>query len=271
MSSLSPSKSEPDTLTTQEIIEYLQQQAEHLGEVGFTLNFPDPHTLGQPVERLYPSFATSEFMAGQPASTADQDEMIFEAMKVADRTMVQIDERAVRLRDPRNKPGMLAAEQEVDRQLVAASFTSKYLRETGLRKKCGDLLEMKMPPQPANFIAVTIRVPGVATKKRDMLSCHLPLKAAIEDVHQMLETLVAEEVAVVTGYMDRKERPAIRRGPSGWKYQLIPRKQKRSAINASRKLDSDDDYRGLINALTKGKPKMDAVLTKVRTDLDDSL
>ena len=251
-------------LTKAEVQKFLEQQAFHLGELGFASNFTEFKDVCALWERKLEGAASEQSTEPMMTETDGEGRAVHEAMTSVQSTLLQLKERNRLLEDPRNKAVISEAEAEIDQLLFDAGKTKGYVTSSQLRRKVVDVMEIPCPRVAANFTNMLVHVPGTEPSKNDILEINMPLRSAIEDVYHMLDEFVRAQVSYVTGFVSPDDGdPFSGRESSGWKYQLVTRSRRKVLGTASIKLDTDSDYCDLIRKITTGPKPPVAILTNV--------
>ena len=232
-------------LTMRDIILWQQEQAQRLGELGFTMNFPDPSAMF----KLFPVEPLSEHEL-----PAEDEATLAATMQETHRAIVQLHRRKIIM----DGAGPLLAKTEMDvtQRLLAAGVPEQDLQCKNLRQKIVQLVELKEPPPKANFVSVLVEVTSVTRGQSHMLELNLPLKASVVEVYALLDEVVKALLL--------EKRLAYEKGGT-WKYQLVDRTQPRLLLEKSRPLESDLDYDMMLRQVSKpgnGKAPV-PVLTQV--------
>ena len=257
-------------LTKQDVIEYLRQQAWHLGEFGLSCNFIDMNDIVKGWER---SVATSGVVPptvslailGSLDEEMGEEKAVQDAMNLHHKVLGQMQFRQKLLNDPRNRSAVEAAEKEIDQKLRAAGVPEDYIKKTILRKKVAELINLSNPQAKANYTTMLMCVPAEASSRTDLVQINMPLKADIEDVNKMLDSFLNAQIFHQTGYVPAKDAGWSPQISSGWKYQIVGSDRK-VANRKSIKLDTDQAYKDLITRLSIGKTQPGSIwpiLTKV--------
>lgn len=235
-------------LTARDIIGFQADQAFRLGEVGFTTNFPKPedifkpHTLNTPIE-----------------DDTNNDAAVVTAMQATHNTLRQLHQRQVLMET--NKSLLAHTETEVDRRILAAGKSKRYVAAQSLRKKVVDLMELKEPKLEPNFVTVWVKLDSMKVVK-DMIQVNLPITVSIAEVFHLLDDIVESELANAGGKtVDNDAAP--REKPGHWRYQLIGRNLSMVVNNASIRLETTGDYRRMIAVVTSGDRAPIAALARV--------
>ena len=232
-------------LTMRDVILWQKEQAQHLGELGFTMNFPDPSTIFKPITIN----ASSE-----DELEAEDDAALMAAMQENHRAIVQLNQRKIIM----DGAGPLLAKTEiyVTRKLLDAGVPEQELQNKGLRQKIVQLVELEEPPPKANFVGVVVSVASTTKGRSHVLEVNLPLKADVKEIYALLDEVVKALLS---------EKGLSYEGGGTWKYQLIDQRQSRLLMDKSLPIKSDLDYNKMLQQVSKvsdGKAHV-AVLTQV--------
>ena len=232
-------------LTMRDVILWQQEQAQYLGELGFTTNFPDPSTIFKPITIN----ASSE-----DELPAEDDAALMAAMQETHRASIQLHRRKIIM----DGAGPLLAKTEmyVTHKLLAAGVPEQELQNKGLRQKIVQLVELKEPPPKANFVGVLVRVASTTEGRSHVLEVNLPLKAYVDEIYGLLDEVVKALLS---------EKGLSYEGGGTWKYQLIDHSQSRPLMDKSLPIKTDLDYNKMlqqVSGVSDGKAPV-AVLTQV--------
>lgn len=232
------------TLDMQDIISWHYEQAQRLGEVGLTTNFPDPSD-------FFKSSTTSP--SPDPELPAEDGAAIVAAMQDTHKAIIQVQQRKV-LMDAAG-PLVASTEKHVNQKLLAAGVPEQELPGKSLRQKIVQLVELEEPPPKANFASVLVHVNSTTKGQSHMLEVNLPLKACVAEVYALLDE-------VVIGLLSEKGFSYERGG--AWKYQLLDQNQQ-LLMTKSLPLETDLDYTMMLEqVLSSGDGKAPVpVLTQV--------
>ena len=232
-------------LTMRDIILWQQEQARGRGELGFTMNFPDPSEIFKP----FTINASSEDQL-----PAEDDAALVTATQETHRAIVQLHQRKI-IMDGAG-PLMAKTEMEVDKKLLAAGVPREELLNKDLRQKIVQLVELKHPPPKENFAAVLVSVASITGGRSHVLEVNLPLEACVGEIYALLDEVVKALLS---------EKGFSYEGKGAWKYQLINRSQSRLLMEKSRPVKTDSDYKMMLQRVSKlsdGHAPM-AILTQV--------
>ena len=242
-------------LTPKEVIGYLKEQAYELGEYGSTNNFPDPRNTFRPVLSNSNSFEVPGLI-----DSADEGVLL-----PTDQELIASIEQQDRMRalgHPKNRSAIAAAEAEIDADLAEMGKSHRFISSMKgkPRQKLVALLNLRDPPPPKNYVEVLVYVPGLGIP-RDTFSAVLPMKGDLDDLSLLEDRLTT----VLAGSLCGAQAKLIPGTDEIWKYQLLPQYAKKIISDASKKLETDGDYRKMVEETTRGKDAPRAVLTKVYT------
>lgn len=244
------SQSKPDIqgarcLNMRDIILWQQEQAQRLGEVGLTTNFPDPAEIFKPF-----TINTSS----EPEPVAEDDATLVAINQETHRAIMQV--RQCKILMDQAGPLLASTEANVTQRLLAAGVPKQDLPDKSLRQKIVQLVELNKPPPKANFVAVSVIVGSNTEGESHMLDVNLPLKADVAEVHVLLDEAV-KALLSAKGF-------SYEQGGT-WKYQLIDQNRSQVLMDKSLPLETDLDYKMMLQQVLKsddGKVPM-AVLTQV--------
>ena len=232
-------------LDMRDVILWQQEQAQRLGEVGLTTNFPDPADIFRPFT-INPS--------SEPEPPAEDRAAVVGSMQETHRAIMQVRQRKI-LMDQAG-PLLASTEKNVDQKLLAAGVPEQELPHKSLRQKIVQLVEFKEPPPKANFVAVSVVVSSNTEGRSHVLEVNLPLKADVAEVHALLDE-------VVKALLSEKGLCYERGG--AWIYQLVDHSHSQVLMDKSLPLETDLDYKTMLQQVSKvgdGKVPI-AVLTQV--------
>ena len=228
-----------------DVVLWQEEQAQRLGELGFTTNFPDPLDIFKPFT-INPS--------SEPELPAEDGAAIVAAMQETHRAIMQVHQRKL-LMDAAG-PLLASTEIDVNQKLLAAGVAEQELPYKSLRQKIVQLAELKETPPEANFAAVVVHVASTAKEGSHFLEVNLPLTACVVEVYMLLDE-------VVKALLSEKGFSYERGG--AWKYQLVDQSQSQLLMNKSLPLKTDLDYTLMLRQVARvddGKGPV-AVLTQV--------
>ena len=232
-------------LTMRDVILWQQEQAQRQGELGFTMNFPDPSDIFKP------------FIIGTSSELelpAEDNATILAAMQETHKAIIQLHQRKIII--GRARPLIAKTEQAINQKLLAAGIPKQELANKSLRQKIVQLVELKEPPPKANFAAVLVNVASNVKGRSHILEVNLPLKACVAEVYALLDEVVKALLS---------EKGLSYEGEGVWQYQLIDETQSQMLMNESLPLETDLDYESMLQQVLKvsnGKAPV-AVLTQV--------
>lgn len=232
------------TLGMRDVIMWQQEQAQRLGEIGFTKNFPDPSDIFKPFT-LTPS---------EHELPAEDRGAIVAAMRETHRAIMQVQQRKMIM--DRAGPLLASTEMNVDQKLLAAGVPEQALSNKNLRQKIVQLVELKEPPPKKNFVAVLVNVTSTTKGQSHILNISLPLKASVAEVYALLDE-------IIKALLSEKALSYERGG--AWKYQLVDQSHTQLLMNKSLPLETDLNYTLMlqqVSTLSDGKAPV-AVLTDV--------
>ena len=225
-----------------------------LGEVGFHTNFPNPSELFKPFK-----FSTESSGEAQNPSDTENDAAMAAAAQSQYKQGIGLKQRR-QIMDA--NPALLAqTELDVTRKLRATGGPEERPgHETTLRQKVVELIRLKLPEPEPNFVSVWVEVPSASKGRGQALEMNLPLEASMSAVYALLAEVVEAMLSA--------RRFVYEKGGS-WKYQLVDRSKSRLLLNKSLPLDTDLDYEGMVQQISrKGDQSAPvAVLTQVRYPL----
>ena len=232
-------------LTMRDVILWQQEQAQRQGELGFTMNFPDPSD-------IFKQFIMDT--ASEPELPAEDNAALLAAMQATHKAIIQLHQRKI-IMDGAG-PLMAKTEKDVNQKLLAAGITEQELTNRSLRQKIVQLVELKEPPPKANFAAVLVNVTSTDKGRGHILEVNLPLKACVAEVYALLDEVVKALLS---------EKGLHHDGEGAWKYQLLDQSQSQPSMNKFLPLETDIDYESMLQQVSKvsngGAPA--AVLTQV--------
>ena len=232
-------------LEMRDVVLWQLEEAQRLGEVGLTTNFPDPSEIFKP----FPIDPSSEL---EPQ--AEDHASLNATMQENHKEIMQAEQRKI-LMDQAG-PLLESTETDVNQMLLAEGIPEQELQDKSLRQKIVQLVELKEPPPEANFVAVSVFVASETEGVNHMLGVKLPLKADVAEVYALLDEVV-KALLLAKGFSYE---------PGGtWKYQLIDQSRSQVLMDKSMPLETDLDYKTMLQQVSKvdeGKaPKL--VLTQV--------
>ena len=217
------------TLDMRHVILWHQEQAQLQGELGLTMNFPDPSEIFRP----FNTDADSDLPADDRAT-------LVAAMQETHKGFVQLHQRKV-LMDQAG-PLLASTERDVSRQLIAAGVPEHEFQHKSLYQKVVQLAEVKEPPPKENFVVVLIEVASSTKGQSHMLEVNLPLKASIAEVYALLDEVVKALLA--------EKGLSYERG-GAWKYQLIDQSRSQLLLGKSSPLETDRHYKVMLRQVSK--------------------
>lgn len=263
MSSSPPQSSGPFTpLTGYQVVEYLKEQAHYLGELGYSTNFSEPDAFFQNITRQRKNDQSPSTTKPDAPDPLDEDQIVQKALHNVTMTERLLLHRQSLLTDVRNLPVVAEAERYIDHRLRSLGKSERYLSSTSLRGKIVNMIETTSPKPKENGVTMMIYMPGLAPTKDDMVKIQMPLKACIEDVHDVLEDLLRAEMSYVTGYVMKEFDKWERKPWPCWQYQIAARGKKRPVDAVFAALHTNEDYKRLISKVTSGPSPPHAILTK---------
>ena len=241
------SKADSRLLTVREVIKYLKEQAEYLGEIGFTTHFPDPNVIfGQPVDLNAP---------GEFVDYKDNSELEAAVNNIHNK-LIWLQTHKKQLEDCINQPVIAEAEKEVDAQLLAGGKPKRFLSTSTLGAKVVALIEQQNPKETPNSVKVLLYIPAVGSPRTDLVPCYLPLPYKNIRLYEILELL--DSAAKVK--LARTQGGGL--DPGVWKYQLMNKKTHKVVNKASTNLETGADYVEMLKAVAD-KDALVAVLNQV--------
>ena len=234
-------------LTMRDVILWQQEQAQRQGELGFTMNFPDPLDIFKPF-----TIDTSS----EHELPAEDNAALFATMQETHKAIMQLHQRKI-IMDGAG-PLLAKTEKNVDQKLLAAGVPEQELPNKSLRQKIVQLVELKEPPPKANFAAVVVNVASTVEGRRShILEVNLPLKTYVAEVYALLDEVMKALLS---------EKSLSYEGEGAWKYQLLGQSPSQQFMNKFLPLETDLDYVSMLQQVSKvssgGAPV--AVLTQVR-------
>lgn len=240
--------------TVEDFIEWHEEQAFRLGELGFTMG----------------SYRAEDFFK-QWSDVSDLAEA-FSKENCAQEAMEQLHADVTRLQQRmkimRSNPPLLAlTENEVQRRLLQAGQSQSdiehfFKSKPSLRQKIVKLHKLEHRTEPRKPDGVTAWVCMGPNHERKMMMINLPIKASLSEVCRLLEGIKISEMpfeASATGTQSIN-------AESVWKYQLV---DKRKLLpKSSVKLLTDADYHKMIAQITRKQKDINppqAVITLVGT------
>ncbi len=234
-------------LTMHDVIQWQLEQAQRLGEMGLSTNFPDPSDIFKP-------FTID--VSGDELLTEDRGSLRA-TMLETHKAIIQVHQRKIIM----DGAGPLLAKTEdyVDKRLLAAGVPKQDFQNKSLRQKIVQLAELQKPPPKENFAAILVAVPSAAAKGGShILEVNLPLKASVEEIYELLDE-------VVEALLSEKGLLYERALGGTWKYQLMDQSRSRLLLEKSLPLKSNLDYDMMlqqVSGVDDAKPPV-AVLTQV--------
>ena len=232
-------------LTASDVIRWQEEQAECLGELGFTTNFPDPADIFNPFT-INPDFEDELPIDDHSVLVAANQEFRKAIMQVQQRKIIMDGAGAV----------VAKAEQITDQKLLAAGVPKQDFQDKILRHKIVKLANIEHPPPKANFVEVSVHVDLAIEGQSHILEINLPLEACIAEVYALLGEVVKALLS---------EKGFLYEGGGKWKYQLVDQDHFRVLQDRSSPLETDLDYILMVQQVSKvgeGKACV-AVLTQV--------
>ena len=216
-------------LDMRHVLLWQQEQAQLQGELGFTMNFPDPSEIFRP----FNTDASSELPADDRAT-------LVAAMQETHQGLVQLHQRKV-LMDQAG-PLLASTERNVNQQLLAAGVPEQEFQHKSLSQKIVQLVELKEPPPKENFAVVLIEVASSTKGRSHMLEVNLPLKASLAEVYALLDEVVKALLA---------EKGLSYEGGGAWKYQLVDQSRSQLLLGKSSPLETDLHYKKMVQQVSK--------------------
>lgn len=238
-------------LTMRDIVKWHQEEAFCLGEVGFHTNFPNPSEIFKPFK-----FSTESSVEVQNPADIDDDAAMTAATQALHKQIIGLKQR----RQIMNANQAMVAQTELDvtQKLRAAGVPEERLgHKTTLRQKVVELIRLKLPEPEPNFVGVWVEVPLADKGRGQALELNLPLDARMNEVYALLAEVVAAMFSA---------RGFIYERGGAWKYQLVDRSKSRLLLNKSLPLETNLDYRGMLQQISREGDRSApvAVLTQVR-------
>ena len=216
-------------LDMRHVLLWQQEQAQFQGELGLTMNFPDP-------SEIFKSFNTDADSDIPP----DDRATLVAAMQETHKSFVQLHQRKV-LMDQAG-PLLASTERNINQQLIAAGVPEHEFQHKNLNQKIVQLVKLKHPPPKENFVVVLIEVASSTKGRSHMLEVNLPLKASMAEVYALLDE-------VVKALLAEKGLSYERDGP--WKYQLIDQSRSQLLLGKSSPLETDRHYKVMLQQVLK--------------------
>ena len=217
-------------LTMRDVILWQQEQAQRRGELGFTTNFPEPSDIFKP-------FTNASFEDELPAEDGAALEA---AMQETHRAIVQVHQRKIIMDGA--SPLLAKTEKDVTQKLLAAGVPKQELHDKSLRQKIVQLVELKEPPPKENFAEVLVSVDSIIKGRSHVLEINLPLKACVEEIYALLDEVVKALLS---------QDGLIYEGGGPWRYQLMDQSQSRILTEKSLPIQSDLDYKLMLQKVTR--------------------
>lgn len=234
-----------EPLEMRDIVLWQYEEAQQLGEVGLTTNFPEPSDIFTP-------FTIDPSSEVEPPA---EDRAALEAtMQETHKAIMLVQQRKILME--KAGPLLERTETDVNQKLLAEGINEQELQDKSLRQKIVQLVELKEPPPKANFVAVLVAVASETEGGSIMLDLNLPLKADVAEVHALLDEVV-KAMLFQKGF-------SYEQG-GNWKYQLIDQSRSQVLMNRSLPLETDLDYTTMLQQVSEvdgGKAPM-PVLTQV--------
>ncbi|KAL9074709.1 MAG: hypothetical protein Q9161_002078 [Pseudevernia consocians] len=231
------------TLGMRDVIMWQQEQAQRLGELGFTTNFPDPSDI----------FKRFTLTPSEHELPAEDRGAIVAAMRETHKAIMQVQQRKMIM--DRAGPLLASTEMNVHQKLLAAGVPEQELLNKNLRQKIVQLVELKEPPPKKNFVAVLVDVTSMTKGQSHLLDINLPLKASVAEVYALLDEVMKALLS---------EKGLSYEGGGAWKYQLVDQSHTQLLMNKSLPLETDLNYTLMLQQVSKlsdGKTPV-AVLTQ---------
>lgn len=224
--------------TVEDFIEWHEEQAFRLGELGFTMG----------------SYHAEDFFkqwsdVSDVAEAFSKENCAQEAMEEMHADVTRLQQR---MRIMRSNPHLLVlTENEVQRRLLQARQSQPgiehvFKSKTSLREKIVKLHKLEHRTEPRKPDGVTAWMCMGPDHKRKMIIIDLPIKASLSEVCRLLEGIKKSEMpfldASATGTQSVD-------AESVWKYHLIDKKKLVS--KSSVKLLTDADYDKMIAQITR--------------------
>ena len=216
-------------LDMRHVILWQQQQAQLQGELGLTMNFPDPSEIFKPVN--------TDADLDLPA---DSRATLVAAMQETHKSFVQLHQRKV-LMDQAG-PLLASTERKVNQKLIAAGVPEHEVQHKNLNQKIVQLVELKEPPPKENFVFVLIEVASSTKGRSHMLEVNLPLNASMAEVYALLDEVVKALLAEKGLFYERG---------GAWKYQLIDQSRSQLLLGKSSPLENDRHYQVMLKQVSK--------------------
>ena len=224
--------------TVEDFIEWLEEQAFRLGELGFTMG----------------SYRDEDFI--KHWSDVDDLAVAFSLENCAQEAMEQLHTEATQLQQReaimQSNPSLLAlTNTEVERRLLQAGNSdpdlARFLNsKPSLRQKVVELHKLEHRTEPREPDGVTAWVYLGADYKRK-IEVNLPIKASLSWVCRLLEDIKRTEMPFLEYSIDSE---------STWKYDLVKQSRAELVSTGPVKLLTDADYDKMIAQITT--PRKDA-------------
>ena len=216
-------------LDMRHVILWQREQAQSQGELGLTMNFPDPSEMS----RALNTDADSDVPADDRAT-------LVAAMQETHKSFVQLHQRKV-LMDQAG-PLLASTEMNVNQKLIAAGVPEHEFQYKSLNQKIVQLVELEEPPPKENFVVALIEVASSTKGRNHLLEVNLPLKACMAEVYGLLNEVVKALLA--------EKGLSYERG-GAWKYQLIDQSRSQLLLGKSSPLETDLHYKVMLQQASK--------------------
>lgn len=232
--------------TVQDFIEWHEEQAFRLGELGFTMG----------------TYRAENFF--KQWSDVTDLQQAFSRENCAQEAMEQLHEEATRLQQRmiimRSNPSLLAqTEIEVQRRLLQAGKSDPNMElhvnsKALLRRKIVTLYKLQHRTEPREADGVTAWLYLGANLERK-IAVNLPIKASLSEACRLLESIKKMEMSLL-GYPPTGTQSVD--AESGWKYHLIDKNTSTLVNKDPVRLLTDADYRKMIGQITKKQKDIEA-------------
>ncbi len=231
-------------LTMRDVILWQQEQAQRLGELGLTTNFPDPSDIFKPFN-IDPS--------SEHELPAEDRGAIVAAMRETHNAIMQVRQRKIIM--DQAGPLLAKTEMNVNQKLLAAGVPEHELSNKNLRQKIVQLVELKEPPPKKNFVAILVDIASTTKGRSHTLRANLPLKASVSEVYALLDEVVKTLLS---------EKGLCYERGGAWKYQLVDQSHTKLLMDKSLPLETDHHYAQMLRQVTRlSDGKAVPVLTQV--------
>lgn len=247
--------------TVEDVIEWHEEQADRLAELGFTMGSycdEDFRTHWEHVDDLQEAFSLEN------CAEEAMEQMHADFTRILQRTIII-----------RSNPALLArAEIEVHRRLLQAGKLEPKIElcvqsNASLRYKIVRLhkLEHRTEPREPDGVLAWVYLGANLCQK---LPVNLPIKASLSKVCRLLEGIKKTEMPFLRDSPEdikKREMPFLEDSPEGtrsvdaesvWKYHLVSRDKSALVDKKAVTLLTDEDYRKMIIQITRQRQDMKA-------------